>query len=391
MGIVIADRVKESSTTSGTGTLTLAGSATGYQTFAAAFSDGALVPYTIVDAATGDWESGLGTYTTSTLARTLVLASSNAGAAVTFGTGEKDVFVGPLAGLSTAVRHNLNPSPPATPTASDNLSLGYGVGSIWQKSQEIWVCSFSTTSMANWRCIANNASSLSNTAGTSALSAYLATTSVDVTGSYAATIAASGGSAGSTNAGLRSLLTAAYEGGVGANANDSLSHGHRVQAVLPYSHNHGFSSDEGDSTYARFAKTVVGFTASISGATPVLLTTVYNHGGSIGDDYKIGIGEVHAFRGLVVARGDTGRYKAWEITGAIYNEAGTTALLGTPTITEIGSVGTDIASVVVAITADNATDQIAITVTGLVGVVFKWLASVEFAYISAGAGSTITS
>ena len=94
MALVLKDRVKETTTTTGTGTVTLAGAATGFQSFAAV-GDGNTTYYAIVDAATGDWEVGVGTYTASgtTLSRTTVLSSSNAGSLVNFGAGTKDVFV----------------------------------------------------------------------------------------------------------------------------------------------------------------------------------------------------------------------------------------------------------------------------------------------------------
>jgi hypothetical protein len=86
-----ADRVKETTTTTGTGSVTLAGAATGYQAFSSAFSTGDLVWYCI--AGTSEWEVGLGTLSGSTtLARTKVYSSSNSGAAVNFSAGSKDVF-----------------------------------------------------------------------------------------------------------------------------------------------------------------------------------------------------------------------------------------------------------------------------------------------------------
>lgn len=89
-----ADRVKDTSTTTGTGDFTLAGSApTGYQTFSAAFAVNDLVVYCIQLQSGSEWEVGKGTLTgATTLARTTVLASSNAGAAVNFSAGTKDVF-----------------------------------------------------------------------------------------------------------------------------------------------------------------------------------------------------------------------------------------------------------------------------------------------------------
>ncbi len=90
------DRVKDVTTTTGTGTLTLAGSApTGFRTFGSVLSDGDTTYYAIVGRGTGEWETGLGTYHTSgpTLARTTVLASSNSNSAVSFSAGTKDVFI----------------------------------------------------------------------------------------------------------------------------------------------------------------------------------------------------------------------------------------------------------------------------------------------------------
>jgi hypothetical protein len=95
MALVLADRVRETTTTTGTGTISLGGPVSGFQGFSTAIGNANTTYYTIADAATGAWEVGLGTYTSSgsTLARTTVLSSSNAGAAVNFAAGTKDVFV----------------------------------------------------------------------------------------------------------------------------------------------------------------------------------------------------------------------------------------------------------------------------------------------------------
>lgn len=89
---LVADRVAETTTTLGTGTVTLAGAKTGYRAFTSAFSTGAKVYYCITD--NTNWEVGVGTFTTAgtTLSRDSVFASSNAGAAVNWGAGSKDVF-----------------------------------------------------------------------------------------------------------------------------------------------------------------------------------------------------------------------------------------------------------------------------------------------------------
>ena len=98
----VADRVKETSATTGTGTLTLAGAVAGFQAFSAAFTTGATVYYCITDTS-NNWEVGQGVYTTSgaTLTRATVLASSNAGALVSF-PGATTVFNTVPAALVTA-------------------------------------------------------------------------------------------------------------------------------------------------------------------------------------------------------------------------------------------------------------------------------------------------
>jgi len=95
MALVVKDRVKESSTTSGTGTLTLAGAVTGFQAFSAALSNGDTTYYAIAESSTGAWEVGLGTWATgsSTLARTTVLGSSNSGSAISLSGSGADVFI----------------------------------------------------------------------------------------------------------------------------------------------------------------------------------------------------------------------------------------------------------------------------------------------------------
>lgn len=95
MALVIADRVKETTITTGTGAITLAGAATGYQAFSAAIGNGNTTYYCIADQAGANWEVGFGTYssTGNTLTRTTVVSSSNANSLVNFSAGTKDVFV----------------------------------------------------------------------------------------------------------------------------------------------------------------------------------------------------------------------------------------------------------------------------------------------------------
>ena len=91
MALVVKDRVQETSTTTGTGTITLAGAVSGFQSFSA-IGNGNTTYYAIVGGT--EWEVGLGTYTSSgtTLSRDTVLSSST-GSKVSFSAGTKNVFV----------------------------------------------------------------------------------------------------------------------------------------------------------------------------------------------------------------------------------------------------------------------------------------------------------
>ena len=92
MALVLKDRVRETSTTTGTGTITLAGAVSGFQSFSN-IGNANTTYYTIAGGT--EWEVGLGTYTsaTTTLSRDTVLESSNGGSLVNFSSGTKDVFV----------------------------------------------------------------------------------------------------------------------------------------------------------------------------------------------------------------------------------------------------------------------------------------------------------
>jgi len=99
MALILKDRVKETSSSSGTGNIALGGAFPGYQTFNAAIASGSTVYYTIHNLTAGvdnEWEVGLGTFTSpATLARTTVLSSSNSGSAVNFTAGASglEVFI----------------------------------------------------------------------------------------------------------------------------------------------------------------------------------------------------------------------------------------------------------------------------------------------------------
>lgn len=137
MPYVLFDRVMEVSTTTGTGPFTLAGAVPGFRTFASVLSVSDTVHYYIelvgaTGIPTGEWETGLGTYSgANTLTRTTVIASSNGGAAVNFSAGTKRVAISHITASVLATQNNLSDLASAS-TARTNLGLvAGGAGDIW--------------------------------------------------------------------------------------------------------------------------------------------------------------------------------------------------------------------------------------------------------------------
>jgi len=121
MALKLNDRVKETSTTTGTGTLDLSGAVTAFETFVAGIGNGNTTYYAIVNRDEDEWEVGLGTVTdasTDTLARTTVISSSNSDSAVNFSAGTKDVFC------------TLPASKIASLDTNDNLTIGSGSAGV---------------------------------------------------------------------------------------------------------------------------------------------------------------------------------------------------------------------------------------------------------------------
>jgi hypothetical protein len=128
MALVVADRVKETSTTAGTGTLTLAGASSGFQSFAV-IGNGNTTYYSIVDNTAGTWEVGIGTYTSSgtTLSRDTVLANSSGNTSpISFSANSKDVFATYPAGKAVYGDANNRVVIPYTSGTTNTGSLNVG-------------------------------------------------------------------------------------------------------------------------------------------------------------------------------------------------------------------------------------------------------------------------
>jgi len=162
VALIIKDRVKETTTTTGTGTLTLAGAATGFQTFSSAIGNANTCYYAI--ALGSEWETGLGTYTSSgnTLSRDVVLESSNAGSLVTFSAGSKEVFVTYPAAKSVYVDNNNTVTEPkyvATLSTSGSLNQGaFTYGTLGYSDTDI-LASFQSSSNSYNQVIIQNTNS----------------------------------------------------------------------------------------------------------------------------------------------------------------------------------------------------------------------------------------
>jgi len=126
---VINDRVKQTTTTTGTGTIDLSGTETGFETFVAGIGDGVQTYYAIVHDGTADFEVGTGTVTdagTDTLSRQSVISSSNSDNLVNFGAGSKTVF------CTLPAKKTISPVMDATPfvvTHASTLSLNQTIDS----------------------------------------------------------------------------------------------------------------------------------------------------------------------------------------------------------------------------------------------------------------------
>jgi hypothetical protein len=127
----LADRVKETTTSTGTGAITLLGAATGFQSIASQVATGSQLYYEILDNTSGLWEIGVGTLTiaTNSLSRDNVLASTNVGTLVNFTSGTKDVFItAPAFYLSNHVpRGRMDGLILSTSASTNTLNIGSGV------------------------------------------------------------------------------------------------------------------------------------------------------------------------------------------------------------------------------------------------------------------------
>ena len=129
MALVVNDRVKETSTTTGTGTFDLAGAVSGFESFVTGIGGTNTTYYAIVNE-NGEFEVGLGTVTdaaTDTLSRDTIISSSNSDSAVNFSAGTKNVFCTLPASKAVIEDGSSNVTLPADLSVGDDLTVEGGV------------------------------------------------------------------------------------------------------------------------------------------------------------------------------------------------------------------------------------------------------------------------
>ena len=129
MALVLNDRVKETTTTTGTGTLTLGGAVTGFETFAAGIGNSNTTYYAVILPGSAEFEVGLGTLSSdsSTIARTTIISSSNSDNAVNFSAGTKNIFCTIPASKSVFLDASGNVSVGADLSVGDDLTIEGGL------------------------------------------------------------------------------------------------------------------------------------------------------------------------------------------------------------------------------------------------------------------------
>ena len=136
MALVLNDRVKETTTTTGTGTFTLAGAVTGFETFGTGVGNSNTTYYAVTLPGTAEFEVGLGTLNSdsSTLARTTVISSSNSDNAVNFSAGTKTIFCTLPASKTVFLDASGNATLGADLSVGDDLTVEGGVISFKSNS-----------------------------------------------------------------------------------------------------------------------------------------------------------------------------------------------------------------------------------------------------------------
>lgn len=359
MTVKTADRVKETSTTTGTGTLTLAGAALGgFQTFSSAFSNGDRVPYCIVSGTA--WEVGLGTYSAGTLARTTIYASTNANAAVSLGATTHDVFCTDPAAHINPARQGFAGIATGDPGATDDSSKGYlAYQSRWfLQSEEYWACSGDSVGAATWRAHAPLAIHVSTAPSTTYLFKSMVGHAVGMASEQCASLTDGDAYFDFT---YGTPLVSACIGGDG------------YRTFWGHSAGIGF----GVTTAASTCKVKSGAQGSTTDATP---TAIYPNA-DVDQSWYVPLNGITEFTVKVCAWDDTAKIgKTWSLVGTVKRGAsGAATFIGSVTKTTLqadgGAAAWDVA-LTIANTGTTTESALVLTVTGAAVTNIEWGASI---------------
>jgi hypothetical protein len=412
MALVLKDRVKETTTTAGTGTITLAGAATGFQSFSV-IGNGNTTYYCIAGQGTNEWEVGIGTYTSAgtTLARTTVLASSNAGSLVTFSAGTKDVFViWPASQAQPFTSAESTASPNATvyvdslvvnasSTDADVALVAKGTGATLAQvpdsatiggnkrgnyATDLQKVRGSATYVAsgNYSFIGggqSNTASNSHAVVAGGLSNTASSTYAAVLGGFGNN--ASGGNA-SIGGGYQNLVSGVEASCFGGRDNlsdaaNSTTFGNQASARAIIGAFSVAPSQVAFSSGGFYAQnTDLNLWATTTDATATVLTS---QGGSASTTNQIILPNVSAyyFRGSVVAYVSGSDSKAWTFEGLIRRHTGVANTSLIQSVVNIVGNSSGAASWTIAIAADTTNGGLKVTATGAAATTIRWVCKVE--------------
>lgn len=371
MQLVYADRVQETSTTTGTGTYTLAGAVTGFQSFAA-IGDGKSCLYVVEDGT--NWEVGVGTYTSSgtTLSRDRILSSSNGGSAVNWAAGTRNVFVDASAKQMRwlAINHDpayglLNDTETPDITGGGHLAIGHQAVA----SNVDAVCVGPGTASGSGSLVLSNNPNTVASGQTSMAIGYNA----QATNDYACAI--QGTASGYVATAIKATASGDYSLAVGGQSNtvnkpySAALGGNSAATRTGYSDVFG-----GGLNSAQRAMTIV--RADTADATPTVLQAGADAAtnGYMAWPANMAIG----FTGIILGRSSTVS-KMVEIKGLIKTDGS-----GNPTL--VGSSSTvlweDTNSWTVVLSVESTNDSLVVTVTGAAATTIHWVGNITFVEIS---------
>ena len=211
MALIVADRVKEITSTTGTGSFSLLGQSVGYRAFSDVMATSDTCYYCAVSQSGAQWEVGLGTFSSpATLARTTILSSSNSGAAVDFIAGTKDVFL-----ALTANQFNANTLPTQTGNSGKFLTTN-GSALSWSDNPLGTVTQVQGAGSVNGITLTGNVTSSGN------LTLGGALTGVNLGTQVTGTLLVTNGGTGTTNGSITGTGALTFAAG-GSNQNITLS------------------------------------------------------------------------------------------------------------------------------------------------------------------------